>query len=248
VALQRAVHKARRRTSLRAAERLTERLPDGTRRFREDPPILVHRPDTEAGHTDRLLETYRESLNPDVRALLARFRVDDVARKVVGIGSVGTRSYLLVLRGPSDEPLLLQIKQAAQTVLESHGGQAQPGLGPVGVPGREGRRVAWHQRVLQAVSDPFLGHFSGRTHDYYVRQYHDMKGAVTVSDLAADEFRAYVRTCGALLARAHGQSANLPAIAGYLEGGEAFDEAVGAWSVAYAEQAGRDLERVRADR
>jgi uncharacterized protein (DUF2252 family) len=245
-ALHRAVDRARRRTSLRAAERLTERLEDGSRRFREDPPVLVHRPDTQPGHTDRLLETYRESLNPDVRALLARFRVDDVARKVVGIGSVGTRSYLLVLRGPSGEPLLLQIKQAVQSVLESHGGQPQPGLGRVGEPGREGRRVAWHQRVLQSVSDPFLGHFAGNSHDYYVRQYHDMKGAVDLAALAPDEFRAYGRTCGALLARAHAQSAEIAAIAGYLEGGEAFDEAVGAWATAYARQAAEDRERVLA--
>jgi hypothetical protein len=132
-----------------------------------------------------------------------------------------------------------------QTVLESHGGQPQPGLGPVGVPDRESRRVAWHQRVLQSVSDPFLGHFAGRTHDYYVRQYHDMKGAMTLTDLAADEFRAYARTCGALLARAHAQSANIAAIAGYLDGAEAFDEAVGAWALAYAERSREDLLRVR---
>lgn len=242
-ALDRTVRKARLRTSLRAAERLTERLPDGSRRFIEDPPVLVHRPDTQPGHTDRLLDTYVDSLDPDVRALLARFRVDDVARKVVGIGSVGTRCYLIVLRGPSDEPLLLQIKQAGPSVLESHGGQPQPGLGPVGEPDREGRRVMAHQRILQAVSDPFLGHFTGRSHDYYVRQYHDMKGAITLGDLEPEEYRTYVRTCGALLARAHAQSANVAAIAGYLPDG--FDEAVAAWAGAYAAVVRRDFERVR---
>jgi uncharacterized protein (DUF2252 family) len=244
-ALERTVQKARKRTSLRAAERMTERLPDGSRRFLEDPPVLVHRPDTQPGHTERLLDTYVEALDPDVRALLSRFRIDDVARKVVGIGSVGTRCYLIVLRGPSDEPLLLQIKQAGQTVLESHGGQRQPGLAPVGEPDREGHRVYSHQRVLQAVTDPFLGHFTGRSHDYYVRQYHDMKGAIPLADLAADEYRAYGRTCGALLARAHAQSANSVAVAAYLENGDAFDEAVATWACAYAAAAREDYHRVR---
>lgn len=249
-ALDRTVEKARRRTSLRAAERMTERLPDGSRRFVEDAPTLVHRPDTQPGHTERLLDTYIESLDADVRTLLARFRIDDVARKVVGIGSVGTRCYLIVLRGPSDEPLLLQIKQAGQSVLESHGGQPQPGLGAVGQPDREGRRVSSHQRVLQAVTDPFLGHFTGRSHDYYVRQYHDMKGAITLADLEPDEYRAYVRTCGALLARSHAQSEHVAAIAGYLNGpnevdAAQFDQAVAAWAVAYVRVAADDYERVR---
>ena len=245
-ALDRTVDKARRRTSLRAAERMTELLPDGSRRFCEDPPTLVHRPDTQPGHTDRLLDTYVHSVDHDVRALLERFRIDDVARKVVGVGSVGTRCYLIVLRGPSGEPLLLQIKQAGPSVLETHGGQPQPGLGPLGRPDREGLRVSAHQRVLQAVTDPFLGHFTGRSHDYYVRQYHDMKGAITLADLTADEYRAYVRTCGALLARAHAQSANVAAIAGYLDGAAEFDEAVASWAVGYVAVAREDYERVRA--
>jgi uncharacterized protein (DUF2252 family) len=243
-ALDRTVQKARRRTSLRAAERLTERLPDGSRRFREDPPTLVHRADSQPGHTERLLETYTRTLDPDVRALLSRFRVDDVARKVVGVGSVGTRCYLIALRGPDDEPLLLQIKQAGPSVLESHGGQEQPGLPSAGAADREGYRVMSHQRILQAVTDPFLGHFSGRSHDYYVRQYHDMKGAIVLGDLAGDEYRAYVRTCGTLLARAHAQSEHVTTIAAYLEDGEAFDAAIAAWSLAYAAQARTDFATV----
>jgi uncharacterized protein (DUF2252 family) len=239
-ALDRTVQKARRRTSLRAAERLTAVQPDGSRRFVDDPPVLEHREDSEAGHTDRLLDTYLDTLDPDVRALLSRFRVDDVARKVVGVGSVGTRCYLLVLRGPADEPLLLQIKQAGPSVLESHGGQEQPGLGEPGARDREGRRVMAHQRILQAVTDPFLGHFSGRSHDYYVRQYHDMKGSIDLRRFSIDEIRAYVRTCGTLLARAHAQSEHVTSIAAYLDDSHEFDRAVGAWSLAYAAQMAED--------
>ncbi|MFD1722046.1 DUF2252 domain-containing protein [Amnibacterium endophyticum] len=245
-ALDRMVAEARRRTSLRAAERMTEVLPDGRRRFLEDPPVLVHRPDSQPGHTERLLDAYLESVDPAVRELLGRFRIDDVARKVVGVGSVGTRCWLLVLRGPDGEPLLLQIKQAVPSVLESHGGRPQPGLPPLGEPGREGLRVFSHQRVLQAVTDPFLGHFEGRSHDYYVRQYHDMKGAVRLPDLTAEELRAYVRTCGALLARAHAQSGAATAIAAYLEDGAEFDRAVAAWSARYAAVADEDHARVAA--
>ncbi len=244
-ALERTVAKARRRTSLRAAERMTELLPDGRRRFVEDPPVLVHRPDSQPGHTERLLDTYLESVDPGVRELLSRFRIDDVARKVVGVGSVGTRCWLIVLRGPDGEPLLLQIKQAVRSVLESHGLQPQPGLAPLTAPGREGLRVFSHQRVLQAVGDPFLGHFEGRSHDYYVRQYHDMKGAIRLADLSAEELRAYVRTCGTVLARAHAQSAAAAAIAEYLHDGEEFDRAVAAWSARYAAVADADFVRVR---
>lgn len=245
-ALERMVAKARRRTSLRAAERMTELQPDGSRRFVDDPPVLVHRPDSQPGHTERLLDAYLESVDPAVRELLGRFRIDDVARKVVGVGSVGTRCWLIVLRGPDGEPLLLQIKQAVQSVLETHGLRPQPGLGEVGTPGREGLRVYSHQRVLQAVTDPFLGHFEGRSHDYYVRQYHDMKGAVRLPDLSAEEFRAYVRTCGTLLARAHAQSAAAASIAAYLRDGAEFDRAVAAWSARYSAVADADHAAVAA--
>lgn len=247
-ALDRTIAKARRRTSLRAAERLTTLQPDGSRRFIEDPPVLEHRPDSQPGHTERLLDTYLDSVDPAVRELLARFRIDDVARKVVGIGSVGTRCYLIVLRGPDGEPLLLQIKQAVPSVLETHGGIAQPGLPALGTPDREGQRVYSHQRVLQAVGDPFLGHFTGRSHDYYVRQYHDMKGAIRLSGLGAPEYLAYVRTCGALLARAHAQSAPAAAIAAYLDGEAGFDGAIGAWSERYTAVADADFARVAASR
>jgi uncharacterized protein (DUF2252 family) len=245
--LSRTVAQAKSRDNLQVFEKLTA-IVDGQRRIVADPPLVVPvdrlLPELERQALERtiadLLDRYASSLSSERRHLLAQYRFVDMARKVVGVGSVGTRCYLLVLRGPADEPLLLQIKQAGPSVLESHGGEEQPGLGEPGARDREGRRVMAHQRILQAVTDPFLGHFSGRSHDYYVRQYHDMKGSIDLRRFSIDEIRAYVRTCGTLLARAHAQSEHVTSIAAYLDDSHEFDRAVGAWSLAYAAQMAED--------
>ena len=178
-----AVAKARKSSSDRVAKQLSTTLEDGSRQFVEDPPVLTRIAVTNED-VQAYVTAYLASVRPDVALLLSQYRLDDIARRVVGVGSVGTRCLLLMLRGPSGEPLVLQIKEAGQSVLESHGHVGQPDFfGPIGSPDREGRRVVSYQHVLQASSDPFLGHFSLRGFDFYVRQFHDMKGGIDVAGL-----------------------------------------------------------------
>ena len=241
-----AVAKARKSTSDRVAKQLSATLEDGSRGFLEDPPVLTRVAVTDED-VQAYLAAYLGSVRPDVALLLSQYRLDDVARRVVGVGSVGTRCLLLMLRGPSGEPLVLQIKEAGQSVLESHGQIQQPDFfGPVGSPDREGRRVVSYQHVLQASSDPFLGHFSLRGFDFYVRQFHDMKGGIDVAGMNTASYDSYATVCGRTLARAHAQSRNVTAIASYLGGSDTFDHAIAGYSLVYAAQAVADFEAVRA--
>lgn len=241
-----AVKKARGRTSDRVARQLAVTRDDGSRRFVEAPPVLTTASITE-DDVESYVASYVRSVDPDIALLLSQYALDDVARRVVGVGSVGTRCFLLMLRGPSGEPLVLQIKEAVQSVLERQGGIDQPELaGPVGSPDREGRRVVSYQHVLQFSSDPFLGHFSRRGFDFYVRQFHDMKGGIDVAGMRPADYAIYIAACGRTLATAHAQSRNVTVIASYLGESEAFDEAISRYSLAYAAQALADYEQVKA--
>jgi uncharacterized protein (DUF2252 family) len=243
---QKLVTKAQRRTSAQAAERLTE-VVDGQVRFREDPPILT-RTTLPADHlavTTDLLERYRDTL-PDYRhALLDRFRVVDVARRVVGVGSVGTRAYIVLLHGhDADDPLILQVKEALPSVLETH-------LGPSGrTP--PGRRVVEGQQLMQAASDLFLGWVDGTGPDgierhFYVRQFRDMKGSVDIDRARPFGLVAYAGLCGELLAQAHVSASGEPArIDGYLGSKGPFGDAMVAFAQDYADLAERDHERLEA--
>jgi uncharacterized protein (DUF2252 family) len=242
--VRRAATKARRRTSARVLEDVTARTLDGELRIVEQPPITRRLPDDATAFLEPLYEAYRATLREDVRLLLSGFRIVDAVLRVVGVGSVGTRCYIVLLKGPDDEPLFLQAKEAQPSVLATHGGM------PVRVPGaargeafHEGRRVVAAQRILQAHSDPFLGWVRGfagsaaarRPVDFYVRQYRDMKGSIDPDDLDARQLGRYGYACGCLLARAHSQSPGARAVADYLDGSERFDEAVAAWAQAYAD-------------
>jgi len=174
-------------------------------------------------------ETYRATVRNDVQFLLRSFRLVDVARKAVGVGSVGTRCYIALLLDHNDSPLFLQIKEAERSVLEPHWKRTQVE--------RQGQRVVEGQRIMQAASDVFLGWASDRAgHDYYVRQFKDMKGAVEVSALPAAALREYLELCGWTLARAHAQSGAAREIAEYLGNGEQFDAAITAFARSYADQ------------
>jgi uncharacterized protein (DUF2252 family) len=243
---QKLVTKAQGRTSARAAERLTE-VTDGQVRFREDPPILT-RTTLPADHlaiTAELLERYRGTL-PDYRhALLDRFEVVDVARRVVGVGSVGTRAYIVLLHGrDADDPLILQVKEALPSVLEAH-------LGP-SARTPPGRRVVEGQQLMQAASDLFLGWVDGVGPDgierhFYVRQFRDMKGGVDIDRMRPFGLVAYAGLCGELLAQAHASASGEPArIDGYLGSKGSFDEAMVAFAQDYADVAERDHERLEA--
>jgi len=241
--------KARRKTSLRAVARLTEQV-DGTPRFRHVPPLLVpfrellgpSRAHQEADYARSLIEEYRRGLEADRQYLFDTYRFVDMARKVVGVGSVGTRAwiFLLVGRGGRD-PLVLQAKEAQASVLEPYLGASEFAS--------HGERVVRGQRMAQAAIDLFLNwqrnmDLDGQEHDFYVRQLWDWKASVDLSKMSYWGLHAYTRACGWSLARAHARSGDRLAIAAYLGAGRSFDSAIARFSSAYADQNERDHQRL----
>jgi uncharacterized protein (DUF2252 family) len=243
--------RSRGKDSLRALSKLTE-LRDGGRRFRSEPPLLVPLeelldPD-ELGATERLLRgflrSYRASISASQRALLDRFHFTDMAHKVVGVGSVGSRAWIVLLLGrDADDPLVLQLKEAQASVLEPHLRTSAYR--------RHGRRVVEGQRLMQAASDIFLGWCGGEGRDgvhrdFYVRQLWDAKGSADLTRIAADRLPLYAELCGAALARAHARSGDAVAIAAYLGRGEAFERALEAFAVRYADRNEADFAALEA--
>jgi len=241
------VAKARRKDRLRAFTKLTERI-DGEVRIRSDPPVLVPMEemfsgkelDTAVSRLGAIVDGYRDSLIPDRRRLLDGYRLVHIARKVVGVGSVGTRAWIALLLGRDEnDPLFLQIKEA----------QAAE-LGPYAAPSEyaeEGQRVVEGQRLTQAASDIFLGWLSttgpdGKKRDFYVRQLWDQKATVQVDLLSPAAMSAYAQICGAILARAHARTGDRIAIAAYLGVGSRFDEAMADFADAYADQNENDYQ------
>ncbi|MFC0674654.1 DUF2252 domain-containing protein [Brachybacterium hainanense] len=244
-----ALRKARRRTSDAYLRKISTRDEDGTLQIVEDPPVLTHVDPALEDLAEDLFERYRTTVPADVAELLSHYTLADVARRVVGVGSVGTRCYILVLEDPSHAPLILQMKEAQDSVLETFGGIVPAGIGSAADSVRpyegQGHRVVASQRILQAVSDPFLGYLSAGGRDYYVRQFRDMKGSFETSDLSRASFRTYVISCAALLARAHAQSLDAPQIAGYLGSSDTWARAITAWAESYAAQSLADVEALR---
>jgi len=241
--------RARRKTSLRAVTKLTEQV-DGVPRFRNVPPLLVPLRELfdpagvreESDYVRELLKEYAAGLEEDRRYLFQTYRFVDMARKVVGVGSVGTRAwvFLLVGRGGKD-PLVLQAKEAQASVLEPHLGASQFE--------NHGERVVRGQRMAQAAIDLFLSwqrseDLDGNEHDFYVRQLWDWKASVDLSTMSYWGLHAYTRACGWSLARAHARSGDRLAIASYLGAGTKFDRAIARFSAAYAEQNDLDHQRL----
>jgi uncharacterized protein (DUF2252 family) len=219
-------------TSLNAMPKLTEPAAGG-RRFVEDPPLLTHVAHCDERWVGEVLGRYRATLSAERRGLLGRFRPVDAARKVVGVGSVGTRCYVVLLVGEHpDDPLLLQVKQAAASVLEPYAGASRYR--------HPGHRVVAGQRLLQTASDIFLGWTGDGTAEFYVRQLWDMKGGIHLETLDPADLAPYGRLCGWVLARAHARSGDAAAISGYLGSGDQFDRAVGTFAEAYADQTEAD--------
>jgi uncharacterized protein (DUF2252 family) len=241
--------KARRKTSLRAVAKLTERV-DGELRFRSVPPLLVPLRELFNGNDAReeelyireLLDEYAASLSVDRRYLFGTYRFVDMARKVVGVGSVGTRAWVFLLVGrDGKDPLVLQAKEAQASVLEPHLGASEFA--------NHGERVVRGQRISHAASDIFLGWqrsagLDGKEHDFYVRQLWDWKASADLSTLSEDGLHAYTRACGWSLARAHARSGDRLAIAAYLGRGSAFDRAIARFATAYADQNELDHRRL----
>jgi uncharacterized protein (DUF2252 family) len=244
-----ATAKARTRTHLQAFARLTVATPEG-RRVAADPPLITPLRDLATGSAAQeqelrtVLEGYVRTLSSERRHLLRRFRLVDIARKVVGVGSVGTRCWIVLLLGrDDDDPLLLQAKEAQESVLAAHTGGVRHD--------NEGRRVVAGQRLIQTTSDILLGWthavgLDGRERDFYVRQLRDWKGIARPETMDPGMLRLFARLCGASLARAHARSGDPIAIAGYLGGGDRFDRALTLFAQAYADRNDRDFEALGA--
>jgi uncharacterized protein (DUF2252 family) len=236
------------RDNQRALEKLTARV-NGRLRIVATPPLIVPiedlLPDAEQDQFEqtirRLIRPYRASLQPDRRRLLEGFQYAHLARKVVGVGSVGTRSWILLMLGRDDrDPLFLQIKEAGASVLEPYLTKS--------VYANHGQRVVEGQQLMQAASDIFLGWdrvplgLDGQPHDFYVRQLWDWKISADVAVMAPGELEVYGKMCSWTLARAHARSGDRIAISAYLGKGEAFDLALAQFAVAYADQNERDYQ------
>ncbi|MEU1051510.1 DUF2252 domain-containing protein [Streptomyces sp. NPDC005876] len=235
--LERVAEKARANTSGRFAARSTEPAEDGGRRFTDAPPVLRRVPDAEAAAVAASLAEYLTTLPEDRLPLLARYAVQDVAFRVVGTGSVGTRSYVVLLLDHRGEPLVLQVKEARPSALLPHlaaAGFQTPGAA------HEGRRVVLGQKRMQVVSDILLGWTTVDGRPFQVRQFRNRKGSVDPAALAADQLDDYARMTGALLARAHAHSADPRRVAGYCGKSEELDEAVAGFAVAYADRTEAD--------
>jgi uncharacterized protein (DUF2252 family) len=245
--IERTTSRARTHTSARVFKQIVESGPDGTPRLRESPPVLQHLDSAAEAPLVESFHEYLATVPTDVAVLLSHFRVTDIALRVVGVGSVGTRCYLLILVGPNGTPMVLQIKEATRSVLEEYGGWHQPDALTTAVEAKgQGVRVVDGQRILQAMSDVFLGTAREGGRDYYLRQFHDMKGTVETEGISAATFREYVTACAILLARAHSQSANASILRGYVGTNDTVHSAVIEWSYAYADKSLDDFHQLRA--
>ncbi|CAM5502458.1 DUF2252 domain-containing protein [Streptomyces aurantiogriseus] len=242
---ERTRERARAHDTLQAFDKLTH-VVGGERLIASDPPLLVRLADllpqdrrgSQEKEIRRLIERYGRTLQLDRRFLLESYRVADIARKVVGVGSVGTRCWIVLLLGRDDEdPLFLQAKEAEESVLAPYAGG--------GTYRTQGERVVSGQRLMQATSDIFLGWervqgIDGRRRDFYVRQLRDWKGIAVAENMSPKRMTLFGQLCGATLARAHARSGDRIAIAAYLGGGDVFDRALAGFAERYADQNEKD--------
>jgi uncharacterized protein (DUF2252 family) len=247
---KRSAEKARTKDHLKAVARLTERR-DGALRFASTPPLLVPieelAPPGAAADLvalmNELLAAYRQTLTGASRRLMEQYRFADLARKVVGVGSVGKRAWVVLLTGRDEEdPLVLQVKEAEPSVLEPFAGRSRFS--------HCGRRVVEGQWLMQAASDIFLGWvrvpgIDGQVRDFYIRQLWDWKRSADIETMDPVALAAYSRMCGWTLAHAHARSGDPSAISAYLGRSDVFDRALGEFAAAYADQVERDFRDLR---
>lgn len=242
-ALREAIADAEKRTGERAARKLTHADGSGRLRFIEHSPTMTHVEPELQERVEAYLGEYLQTAQIDIRILLSGYVAADVVRRVVGVGSVGTRCHLCILQDGEGNSLLLQAKEAGESVLVTYGGVTQPPLVTEQISmGGQGARVVALQRILQAFSDPFLGYLRAQTADIYVRQFHDMKGGIDVEVVDDRPFASYAQACAATLARAHAQSPNAPQVAGYIGNGRLVGEALLEWAYAYADLSRADYD------
>jgi uncharacterized protein (DUF2252 family) len=251
--VEESVAKARTRDSMQQLAKLTHEV-DGRPRIISDPPLLVPVDELIPGDTDRnaleaqladLIGRYRRTLETDRRYLLEQFEFCDMARKVVGVGSVGTRCWIVLMLGRDNaDPLFLQVKEAEASVLSRFAGASKYN--------NQGQRVVAGQRLMQATSDIFLGWqrgtagLDGQTRDFYVRQLRDWKFSLDVTAMVPRGMRLYGELCGWTLARAHARSGDRIAISAYLGRSDVFDQAITQFAAAYADQNERDHQALMA--
>ncbi|WP_220458023.1 MULTISPECIES: DUF2252 domain-containing protein [unclassified Actinotalea] len=228
--IERAVRRARTRTSDRALPRFTHEH-EGRRRIVDQPPLITHVPDDDAEHLAAALDGYLETLPPHWRRVLGGYTLVDLAQKVVGVGSVGLRAYVALLEGSApDDVLFLQLKQARRSVLAPfvHGDSAWHA--------HQGQRVVEYQQALQTVSDPLLGWTTAGDRQYYVRQFRNMKGTVPLDAIDAAALADYAGIVGHLLAKGHARTSGASMIAGYAGRSDKLDRAMVRFARAYADQ------------
>src|SRR5690348_8663426 len=232
--------KVRTRDSTQAVAKLTTMV-DGQREIVSDPPLIVPLEELDAGASYGMLRSlvggYARTLPPDRQHLLGRFRLTRVARKVVGVGSVGTQAWIVLMEAEDDDPLLLQAKQAQPSVLAAYAGASEYD--------HQGERVVAGQRLMQAASDIFLGWQrtadpDGAYTDYYVRQLRDWKYSAPIERMGPQQLSDYGELCAWTLARAHARTGDRFAIAAYLGRSDKFDQAVAGFAASYADQTERD--------
>jgi uncharacterized protein (DUF2252 family) len=245
--------KARKNTHRRAVEKFAQQLTHDAVRFVDDPPVLTHPPVDEARNVIESLDEFAASLDDEIRALFARYAVRDVAHRVVGLGSVGYRSYVVLLEGNHDDSLILQVKQVRPSALLPH----LPDAARRATCAHHGERVVRGQRWMQTVSDILLGWTTIEGRHFLVRQFRDMKGSIDPTTLEPNQLDDYARVVGVVLARAHAQSIDPRILDGYCTttdagqddpkaAGAEFDEAFATFAMGYADRTAADHEALLA--
>ncbi len=231
--VERASERANKRTRIETFPKLTEAV-NGQYRIKDEPPLIYHYDPLDTGEWRAMVLDYLASLPEERRMIIMQYRWVDIAQKVVGVGSVGTRCAIVLTLGGAegDDPLFMQIKEASASVLEPYAG-ASPYA-------NHGERVGIGQRLMQAASDVLLGWSTFNGRDYYARQLRDMKFSAEVETMNPVLFTAYVQLCAATLARAHARTSDPAQISGYLGNRDVFDQAIASFAEAYADQTERD--------
>jgi uncharacterized protein (DUF2252 family) len=231
--VNRSIERAKRIDHLQSLEKLTT-IVNGSIRINDNPPLIAHFNDDQIAEAlHKFANTYRSSIRDDLGELLQRYTFVDAARKVVGVGSVGTRCFVVLLQGNTNEdPLFLQIKEAFPSVLEPFAGRCHYQ--------NHGQRIVRGQQHIQAASDIFLGWGRVNGRDFYARQLRDMKISADVTRQSPDRMAMYADLCGRALARAHARSGDAAKISGYLGNSDTFDKAIVDFAEAYADQTERD--------
>lgn len=242
--VQKMINKAGRKTNLGALARYAERTPDGWI-IKEEPPVITAVVSGQRRDVETLVaaafENYLGSLGPAERVVIERYHRVDFARKIVGVGSVGTQAFMLLMMGAHDEdPLFIQFKEASQSVLAPYSGAS--------IYKHQGERVVRGQQIMQSASDPFLGWTTdvmGQGKHYYLRQLRDMKGSVPVEALDPYLLSRYAELCGGTLAHSHARSGDAAAISAYIGSGDVFPQAIAEFAELYAEQNQLDYESLQ---